>query len=44
MLIHEFMKQDPDIVPEEAALIVLDSTSAMSVANNSKDTNHERHL
>ena len=29
MLIHEFLNKDPDIVPEEAPLIVLDSKSAM---------------
>ena len=29
MLIHELLNKDPDIVPEEAPLIVLDSKSAM---------------
>ena len=29
MFIHEFLNKDPDIVPEEAPLIVLDSKSAM---------------
>ena len=29
MLIHEFLNKDPDIVPEEAHLIVLDSKYAM---------------
>ena len=29
MLIHEFLNKDPDIVPQEAHLIVLDSKSAM---------------
>ena len=29
MLIHELLKNDPDIVPEEAPLIVLDSKSAI---------------
>ena len=44
MLIHEFLNKDPDIVPEEAAFIVLDSKSAMCVANNGKDTKHTRHI
>ena len=44
MLIHEFLKKDPDIVPEEAPLIVLDSKSAMCMANNSKYTKHKRHI
>ena len=29
MLIHELLNKDPDIVPEEAPLIVLGSKSAM---------------
>ena len=29
MLIYELLNKDPDIVPEEASLIVLDSKSAM---------------
>ena len=39
MLIHELLNNDPDIVSEEAPLIVLDSKSAMYMAN-SKDTKH----
>ena len=38
MLIHEFLNKDPDIVPEEAPLIVLDIKSAMCMAKNGKDT------
>ena len=38
MLIHELLKKDPEIFPEEAPLIVLDSKSAMCMANNGKDT------
>ena len=37
-------KRDPDMVPEEAPLIVLDSKSAMCMANNGKDTKHTRHI
>ena len=43
MLIHELLKKDPDIVPEETPLIVLDSKSAMCTAKNVKDTKHTRH-
>ena len=44
MLIHEFLNKDPDIVTEEATLIVLDSNSAMCMAKNGKDTKHTRHI
>ena len=44
MLIHEFLNKDPDIVPEEAPLIVLDSKSAMCMAKNGKDTKHTIHI
>ena len=39
-----FLNKDPDIVPEEAPLIVLYSKSAMYMANNGKDTKHTRHI
>ena len=44
MLVHEFLNKDPEIVPEEAPLIVLDSKSAMCMSNNVKDniTNYHR--
>ena len=35
---------DPDIVPEEDPLIVLDSKAAMCMARNGKDTKHTRHI
>ena len=44
MLIHELLNKDPDIVPEEDPLIVLDSKSAMCMAKNVKYTKHTRHL
>ena len=44
MLIHELLNKDPDMVPEEAPLIFLDSKSAMCMANNGKDTKHTRHI
>ena len=36
--------KDPDMVPKEAPLIVLDSKSAMCMANNGRDTKHTRHI
>ena len=33
-----------NMVPNEAHLIVLDSKSAMCMANNGKDTKHTRHI
>ena len=44
MLIHEFLNEDPDMVPKEAPLIVLDSKYAMCMAQNGKDTEHTRHI
>ena len=44
MLIHESLNKDPDIVTEEDPLIVLDSKSAMCMANNGKDTKHTSHI
>ena len=44
MLIHELFNKDPDIVPEEDPLVVLDSKSAMCMANNGKDTKHTRYI
>ena len=44
MFIHELLNEDPDMVPKEAPLIVLDSKSAMCIAKNGKDTKHTRHI
>ena len=44
MLIHELLNKDPDMVPRGSSLIVLDSKSAMCMANNGKDTKHTRHI
>ena len=44
MLINEFLNKYPDIFPEEAPLIVLDSKSSMYMANNGKDNKHTRHI
>ena len=44
MLVHELLNEDPYMFPKEAPLIVLDRTSAMCMAKNSKDTKHTRHI
>ena len=44
MLIRELLKKDPDIVPEEAPLVVLDSKSDMCMDKNGKDTKHTIHI
>ena len=38
------MNEYPDIVPEESPLIILDSKSALFMANNGKDTKHTRYI
>ena len=38
------MNKDPDIVPGEAPLIVLDSKSDLCMAQNGKDIKHRRHI
>ena len=44
MLIHEFLNKDTYIFPEEVPLIILDSESAVCMANNIRDTKHTRHI
>ena len=44
MLIGELLNKDPDIVPEEAPLIVLYSKYDIFIAKNGKDTKHTRHI
>ena len=41
---NELLNKDPDIVPTEAPLIVLDGKSAMYMAKNGKYTKHTRHI
>ena len=43
-LIHELLNKELDIVPEEDPLILLDSNSAVCMANNGKDNKHTRHI
>ena len=38
------LNKDPDIVPYEAPLIVLDIKYAMCMDKNGKDTKHTRHI
>ena len=38
------LNKDPDIVPEEDPLIVLDSKSAMCMVKNGKDIKHTRKI
>ena len=40
ILFHELLNKDPDIVPEESPLIVLDRKSAMCMDKNGKVTKH----
>ena len=44
MLVHEFLNEDPDMVPKEAPLIVLDGKYSMCMAKNVSDTKHTRHI
>ena len=44
MLVHELLKEDQDMVPKEAPLIVLDRKSALYMAKNGRDTKHTRHF
>ena len=44
MLINALLNKEPYIVPDEAHLIILDSKSAVGMANNSKDINHTRNI
>ena len=43
-MIHEFLNNDPDIVPEESPLVVLNSKYDMCMDNNGKYTKHTRHV
>ena len=44
MLVHELLNEDPNMVPKEAPLIVLDSKYDMFMAKNGKDNKHTRHI
>ena len=40
VLIHDFFNKDPDIVPQEAPIIILNGKSDFFMAKNGKDINH----
>ena len=42
--VKEQLNKDPDIVPEEASLIILNSKSAVCMNKNGTDTKHTRHI
>ena len=44
MLIHELLNKDPDIVSEEAPMIVLGSNYDICMAKSGNDTKHTRHI
>ena len=44
MLNKDFLDEDPYVVPKQAPLIILDSKSAVCMANNCKYTKHTRHI
>ena len=44
MLNNEFMNKDPDVVPEQAPIVILDSNLAVCMVNNCKDTKNTRHI
>ena len=44
MLIHIFFSIDPDIVSEEAPLIILYGKYSVRMAKNGKYTKHTRHV
>ena len=44
MKVQELLNEDPNMVPKEYPLIVLDSKSAMCMAKNGRDTKHTRHI
>ena len=44
ILIHELLNKDPDIVPEEAPMVILDSKPAVCMTNYGNDTKHTRHI
>ena len=44
MLLHELLNEDPEMVPKEDPLILLDRKSAMCTSKNGKDTKHTRHI
>ena len=44
MLVAELLNEDPDMMPKEAPLIVVDSKSAQCMAKNVRYKKHTRHI
>ena len=44
MLNNELVNRDPDVVPEQAPIIILDSKSDIFMAYNGNDTKHTIHI
>ena len=44
MLIHEILNKDPDIVPEQASLIILEIESTVCMTKNGNDIKHTSHI
>ena len=44
MLFNELLNRDPYTVPEESPLIILDSNSAVCMADNVKDIKQTKHI
>ena len=44
VLVHELLNKDTDIFSEEAPLFILDSKSAVCMANSGKDDNNTSHI
>ena len=39
-----YLNKDPDVVPDKAPLIILDSKSSICMDKNGKETKHIRHI
>ena len=44
MLNNKLIKKDPDVFPEQAPLIILDSKSYVCMAKNGKDTKQTKNI
>ena len=44
VLNNELLNRDPDVVPEQAPLVILDLKSAVCMTKNSTDTKHTRNI
>ena len=44
MLNNDLINKDPNVVPEKALLVILDSKSDVCMAKDFKDNKHTRHI